>query len=171
MKQHHIVYVAWRKARPLTFFFCPLHTHIQADVSWKSSDKRLTRVYLPKLPVFILPPLLPVASSILTWRKPDLISLCAADIPEIPQPIITICMVSVFMIDLRQFPSVPIRLLSSHLAEWTSPSLVCSGQDHVSCTRQLPVRIFRIKTFAFVSSTSRYFSSKQIHRKHTSLFL
>lgn len=52
----------------------------------------------PNLPVFILPPLLAVASSIRTWWNPALTSRCAAVIPDIPQPIITIWAFTLFNI-------------------------------------------------------------------------
>ena len=45
---------------------------------------------LPNVPVLILPPLLAVASRIRTLPNPYLTSFCAAAMPDIPDPIITI---------------------------------------------------------------------------------
>lgn len=53
------------------------------------TEKALSACYSPILPVFIRPPLLPVASSIRTWWKPAFTSFCAAAIPAIPHPMIT----------------------------------------------------------------------------------
>lgn len=53
------------------------------------TEKALSARYSLILPVFIRPPLLPVASSIRTWWKPAFTSFCAAAIPAIPHPMIT----------------------------------------------------------------------------------